>query len=74
MANDNSRPYTTEQEIEYIDELASGKLSRTMIPEQMLINYIANAKRRQHNNTFGEVDANQVIAYARMKLKLLEAE
>lgn len=74
MANDNSRPYTTEQEIQYIDELASGLLSRTMTPEQMLLNYIANAKRRNKDNTFGAVDANQVIQYARMKLKEIARE
>jgi hypothetical protein len=68
VSNSDNRPYSTEQEIQYIDELAAGLLSRTLTPEQMLLNYIVNAKRRQQNNTFGSVDANQVIEYAKMKL------
>ena len=68
MAN-GERTWNSEAEIRYIDELASGVLSRFTPPKKMLENYIVNARRREREGTFGAVDPVTVIAYAEMKLK-----
>ena len=58
--------WTTHNEIDYIGKLMSGKAAPNMFtePQVLLKNYIASAKKRRKRDTFGDVDADQVIGHA----------
>lgn len=66
--------WTTHNEIDYIDKLISGRAAPNMFtePQVLLNNYIASAKKRRKHDTFGDVDADQVIGHAQnLRQKLL---
>jgi hypothetical protein len=67
----NDKYWPLEAEMEYIDKLASGEMSRRVPAEQMLENYIARAKDRIKNGTFGNVNGEHAVWYAKEKLQLL---
>ena len=61
--------WTTGNEIAYIDGMVSKKFSNAVViqlasREKLLNNYIRSAKKRRAWDTFGTVDADQVIGYA----------
>jgi len=74
--------YNTSNEKQYIDQLISGAaFSGPGIPykpqhppEERLMLYIKHAKRRKAQGTFGQVDADEVIAYAESILERIGGE
>jgi hypothetical protein len=69
---ENSKYWPLESEIEYIDKVAAGEISRRVPAEQLLENYIVRAKDRIRNGTFGSIDGEHVLAYAKAKLQELQ--
>lgn len=60
----------------YIDSLVVGTYRENpqLTAEERLINYIRSAKKRMRWKTFGSVDGEQVIQYAKEQLMKLRGE
>lgn len=70
------RYWNTDNEKTYIDSLITGAYTEVpqLTAEERLINYIRSAKKRIKWKTFGSVDGDQVVEYAREQLKRLRGE
>ena len=67
--------WTTADEQRYIDDLVSREFWRKCAytprhqPAELIMIYIGNAQRRIKHKTFGAIDGEAVILYAKSKLK-----
>lgn len=70
MTMSNETGWSTRNEVAYIDGMVSKKWSQAVVIQlasrkELLDNYIRSAKKRRDWGTFGDVDAGQVIGYAK---------